>query len=211
MERKRDRVAILLVWFFFLAGALWHFLGYFRSVEQHGIGLIVAVCALFAIQEFRPIGSPSRYLTWCGLIFVVGFLAEFCGVRTGFPFGDYSYSDMLGPTFRGVPFAIGFAWVLVVLISLALSAALKLPLIVGGAFLAMLLDVSMEPAAIKLGLWQWSRGDIPLQNYLSWFAISGILIAIGQLMRVIPARKSPILYHLYLAQMFYFVCVGLSS
>ena len=40
----------------------------------------------------------------------VGLAAEAVGVRTGFPFGDYSYADTLGPTVLGVPVVVPLAW-----------------------------------------------------------------------------------------------------
>jgi uncharacterized membrane protein len=27
----------------------------------------------------------------------------------------------------------------------------------------------MEPAAVKLGFWNWNGGHIPIHNYFSWF------------------------------------------
>jgi putative membrane protein len=52
--------------------------------------------------------------------------------------------------------------------------------IIDGATLAVLLDLLMEPVAIKLGLWKWVGEAVPLYNYLCWFAISALLLTIFQ-------------------------------
>ena len=36
----------------------------------------------------------------------------------------------------------------------------------------VLLDVMIEPVAIRLDFWHWQAGDIPTQNYLMWFVVA---------------------------------------
>src|SRR3712207_9127132 len=37
---------------------------------------------------------------------------ESVGLATGFPYGEYTYSDDLGPTLLGVPFLVPLAWLM---------------------------------------------------------------------------------------------------
>jgi putative membrane protein len=54
-------------------------------------------------------------------------------------------------------------------------------IILDGATLALLLDLLIEPVAIKLGLWKWGGdGTVPFFNYLSWFFVSALLLTIFQ-------------------------------
>ena len=43
------------------------------------------------------------------------------------------------------------------------------------AVIMVTLDFLIEPVAISLGFWFWTTPDIPLQNYLGWFAIAFVL------------------------------------
>ena len=38
-----------------------------------------------------------------------------------------------------------------------------------------LLDILIEPVAIRLDFWSWTEGIIPLQNYVAWYVISALL------------------------------------
>ena len=46
------------------------------------------------------------------------------------------------------------------------------------ALLMVGLDVMIEPVAIALDFWQWSGGNIPLQNYVAWFITAALLAAL---------------------------------
>ena len=49
------------------------------------------------------------------LIFLFGLIVELLGVNYGLFFGDYSYGDNLGSKIYGVPYVIGFNWVLLII------------------------------------------------------------------------------------------------
>src|SRR3712207_7563084 len=53
--------------------------------------------------------------TGLGVLVLVGGVAvafESIGLATGFPYGSYTYSDVLGPTLLGVPFLVPLAWLM---------------------------------------------------------------------------------------------------
>ncbi|HZG01502.1 MAG TPA: carotenoid biosynthesis protein, partial [Chitinophagales bacterium] len=40
----------------------------------------------------------------------------------------------------------------------------------------VMLDVLMEPVAVKFGMWGFDKNRVPLVNYIAWFVISFPLI-----------------------------------
>jgi putative membrane protein len=112
------------------------------------------------------------------LVFIGGMAIEIIGVNTGWPFGEYSYQEVLGPKILGVPWIIGLNWVLLVLSTGVVVN--NLPIIFpvtkafAGAMIMTLLDFWMEPIAVKLSFWTWENPSIPLSNYLAWWVISFI-------------------------------------
>ncbi len=110
-------------------------------------------------------------------IALVGFFVEVLGVRTGNIFGTYYYGENLGFKILEVPVVIGLNWLLLIYaISGSLSkirSTFLFALIAAG--IMTLLDFFIEPIAIKLDFWQWNKDVIPLQNYIAWYLISGLL------------------------------------
>jgi putative membrane protein len=119
------------------------------------------------------------YLFWILAVFLGGFFVEMLGVKTGFPFGDYAYGGALGLKVNDIPVTIGLNWMLLTLGAISIMRKTKLAPIVQsilGALLMVLVDVLIEPVAIKLDFWQWESSQIPLSNYLAWGLIAFLFI-----------------------------------
>ncbi len=118
---------------------------------------------------------------------VVSNVMENLSISTGFPFGDYHYSQGGLPFLFQVPFVIGIAyfaygylaWILANIILDAIGSQARLlvrtlfvPLT--AAFAMVMWDVAMDPinSTIK-HYWIWETGGgfngVPLTNYLGWF------------------------------------------
>jgi putative membrane protein len=139
-----------------------------------------------------------------GIIFVGTWAIEALGVATGFPFGSYLYTDVLGWKVLGVSLVIPFAWVSVISSSDAVVGHFfgKSSIILVALF-ATIFDFFLEFAAEALDYWHWGSMPPPLSNYLSWFFIS---LTAAALLRD-TARRRPFLRlpaHLYIAQLLYF-------
>lgn len=125
--------------------------------------------------------SAPKARHWGLIILAASLAVETLGVCTGFPFGAYSYTDNFGPPLGVVPFTIPFAWHVVVTNSLFIVRALaphgsRLSEAVAVGLLCTVYDFILEPFATTVRhYWIWSGGTIPLQNYASWFILSGIL------------------------------------
>ncbi len=106
---------------------------------------------------------------------LMGFLVEMLGTNTGFPFGEYSYSSILGPGLLGTPFLIGVLWwVLLRSFNDVFSriSSNKTIISLATALGMLLLDIFIEPVAIGLGFWEWQAAEVPLENYMAWFVLS---------------------------------------
>jgi putative membrane protein len=114
---------------------------------------------------------------------LLGLISEIIGVNTGLLFGKYSYGEVLGQKIWGVPLLISINWFMIVYASgiFTRKVLVKIPNIIQvtiGASIATIFDWIMEPAAMKLGFWQWDNGIIPVSNYVSWFCISALLLVL---------------------------------
>jgi putative membrane protein len=96
--------------------------------------------------------------------------AELLGTASGFPFGDYAYSTLLGYRIAGlVPFPIPLSWYYMMYASLAIcgrvmaagdDAASKWRWAAVAALVFVAWDVSMDPAMVKSAHWIWGSGQV---------------------------------------------------
>jgi putative membrane protein len=177
---------------------------------------------MFALIIWTQEEKKTSFYLFAAAAFAVGVVVEIIGVNTGMLFGNYSYGEVLGYKFKEVPLMIGINWFIIMyccgmsIHMLMEAAAAKLSaetatpkktikalsVIVDGATLAVFFDWLMEPAAIKLGFWQW-KGDIPLYNYVCWFVISMLLLALFHFCKFKKANKFAV--HLLLIQAMFFL------
>jgi putative membrane protein len=86
-----------------------------------------------------------------------------------------------------------------------ISASMRsIAFIIDAALLATFFDWLMEPAAIKLGYWQWlPNGNIPVYNYVCWFCISAFLFAASKYFSF--NRHNQFAVHLFIIQLLFFL------
>ncbi|HNS18066.1 MAG TPA: carotenoid biosynthesis protein [Bacteroidales bacterium] len=108
-------------------------------------------------------------------VLVAGFLIEAVGVATGNVFGTYVYGKILGPGIGQTPLLIGVNWFFLVYTTWDLSSRISRNpwlRILLASVLMVVFDLFLEPAAVKLEMWTWEGGVIPVRNYLAWFVTS---------------------------------------
>lgn len=142
--------------------------------------------------------GASRTLLLFALTAGVSLAAELIGTRTGYPFGAYAYTPLLGFRIAGrVPFPIPLSWFYMIAASLALvSHALParddartqfMWALAGGAALTAW-DVAMDPAMVVTNHWVWRTPGffygMPLSNWGGWL-LTGTAIA-WLALRVVP-------------------------
>jgi putative membrane protein len=110
---------------------------------------------------------------------ISGYLIELIGIETRLIFGNYTYGETLGYKLYGVPVVMGLNWFLMVyscgMVANLFRFGLFLKSVVG-AFLMVILDLSLEPVAVNLDFWTWENGIIPIQNYIAWFIVAFVLL-----------------------------------
>lgn len=166
------------------------------------------------------------FLIFFATCFVVGIAVEIIGTSTGVLFGNYEYGTALGKRIMNVPLLIGVNWFIVIyccgicLTMLYTYLAKKtegqeikntprlknLAIIVDGALLAIIVDLFLEPAAIKLGYWNWlGDGSVPTLNYVCWFLTSVLLLTVFQFARF--QKQNIFAVNLLLIQILFFLIV----
>ena len=117
----------------------------------------------------------------------IGWLVEAVGTATSWPFGDYRYTDLLGPHLGSVPIVIPMAWAMmaypVLLATRRLTTHRVLVPLVGG-FLFASWDLFLDPQMVAEGYWVWHHlgwtlpgiDNIPAQNFAGWLATAVVLM-----------------------------------
>ena len=221
---QRTKLATILALAMHLAGLFGLFFGLDEAFRQLTPFNLLAMFGL--VLYTLPKDQVRKFLIFLAIAFTLGFSAEMVGVKTGLLFGQYSYGTALGPKVNGVPLLIGMNWFIVVYGSGMLAILIRsylarlvpakaaysrwigFSVIIDGALFATLFDWIMEPAATKLGLWTWQGGQVPMLNYLTWFLLSVIILAI---FRQLKLKHHAFAVNLLLIQALFFLVIGMMS
>ncbi|TVR70248.1 MAG: carotenoid biosynthesis protein [Marinilabiliales bacterium] len=123
----------------------------------------------------------KKHVVLFTVIAVTGYLVEVAGVYTGLVFGDYNYHHVLGIKLFDTPLMIGINWLMLIYFTYHLVglARFSRPVaVITGALIMVTYDIILEPVAIRMNMWSWEGGIIPLQNYLAWLIISIVFLAL---------------------------------
>ena len=128
-------------------------------------------------------------------VYVLSLSSELAGVRFGIPFGDYTYTELLGTKwFNLVPILIPFSWFSMALPSFALSfyafpkTNQRFIRIGFAALLLALWDLSLDPAMSYLTTyWTWAEPGpfygMPWVNLGGWYVTGLVLMTALHLLR----------------------------
>jgi putative membrane protein len=106
---------------------------------------------------------------------------------------------------------IGVNWFLLVYCSLSIvDRYIDTPYFraVAAAALMVVYDFALEPAAIRLDMWSWAGGAVPLQNYLAWFIIAFLFNSLAGRLGVFD-RENKLALPLFFIQMGFFIVLDL--
>jgi putative membrane protein len=76
-----------------------------------------------------------------------------------------------------------------------------------GSTLAVLMDTLIEPVAMQYDFWSWNSNQIPIQNYIGWFATSLIMFRLYYLFKAKADNRLALGY--YFIQLFFFLSLFL--
>lgn len=216
-KNKQEIVCIAALYFFLFAGGLWHVLNVFQATMRLLAAPLIFVLACWIFRDIykkypSKILKRKQYFFWSLGVIFLSFLIELLGVKTGKIFGHYFYGETLQPKIYGVPIAIGFAWLVMLLSSISIVNKIKICsgkeyIFVCSAIIALFMvifDSVMEPAAVKLSYWHWVSNNIPIQNYVAWFLISYLFSLVVLKLKIFHQINSNIAVHAYFAQLIYF-------
>lgn len=177
---------ILIALLFHISGAV----GLHSSAREWFISMTPVTLTLMGIfLVLTDRGKQANLLKTFLVSYAVGYSAEYLGVNKGLLFGDYSYGNALGIKVLNVPIMIGLLWFMTILsvgnLVKYLMTHIKFPVFIKGlgllfkvniaASLTVLFDFFLEPAAVKLGYWNWEESGIPLYNYVCWYLVSAVI------------------------------------
>jgi isopentenyl-diphosphate delta-isomerase type 1 len=140
---------------------------------------------LFALPSFWAVRWWLGWRDGAILIAVLGVYAlaiEASAILTGFPYGHFGYSDLLGFRMFGlVPWTVAFAWTPLLLGAYAVAANLfagRISRVVATTLILTLFDVVLDPGAVRLGFWRYDGGGwfygVPMSNFIGWL-VSGLM------------------------------------
>ncbi|MFD2874688.1 carotenoid biosynthesis protein [Mucilaginibacter ximonensis] len=182
-ERETNTVRVIVI--FHLVG----FIGlYFLPTKPYFIHLVPVHLWLMMLLVLINHDEPGKkFLAFTGIVFLTGWLVEYCGVYTGALFGNYTYGHTLGISVFKIPVLMGVTWFLLVYTTGVSMRKLNIkPMILrifGGAVLLVILDFLIEPIAQRLDYWHWDGNEAPPQNYICWFIISAALLVVFELFK----------------------------
>lgn len=169
------------------------------------VALHVLPLLIFAFIHGAVFYRLHGILIFFAICLVVGTAFETLGVATGFPFGHYYFTDLMGPKLFQVPILIGLAYIGMGYLSWTLGRILLgnlrtplagarivvLPLVAGAIMVAW--DLANDPVWANINrLWIWQHGGIyfgvPLTNFFGWYLV---VYVIYQLFAIYLHGRSP--------------------
>lgn len=162
--------------------------------------LLVPVFAVFSLLHCAYLLGWRHALAFFALAAVISLGAELIGTVTGAIFGEYYYTDELGPKlFDEVPLVIPLAWFLMLypswLIANLMARGEPVPPSRGafdlawrsflGALVMTAWDLTLDPYMVGYDkAWVWEQEGayfgIPIQNYLGWVGTSFVVLLLFQ-------------------------------
>jgi uncharacterized membrane protein len=152
-----------------------------------GKGAMITLLPLVFVFVHGSIAYRFRDVVFFAAVtMIVSNLSENTSILTGFPFGRYYYTDVLGPKLFLVPLLVGpaylgtgyLSWMLARVILGASNPAIEgrfvftMPLL--ASFIMVSWDLAMDPVTATINRqWIWLDGGgyfgIPFSNFTGWF------------------------------------------
>lgn len=182
--------------------------------------------ALFALIHGARVYRLRGIIIFALLSIIIGNLLETVGVLTGFPFGQYSFTERMGPRLLLVPILMGpayfgmgyLSWTVARLIlgrQVGMSKLRVVVLPLAAALVMVAWDLSIDPVLSTLGrYWIWQHGGpyfgVPISNFLGWYLTNYVIFqafALYQFRRSTPLDRGPSAYS-GLAVLLYAITAG---
>ena len=128
-------------------------------------------------------------------VVVASLVFESIGLATGYPYGSYTYGDVLGPRLLDVPLLVPLAWLLMAWPSRVLAERLAgrpATRVLVGTYLFAAWDVVLDPQLVQAGYWTWAHPSpglpgidtVPLTNLAGWVLAGLVLMTLLEVLVV---------------------------
>ncbi len=190
-----------------------------RAIDIYNFGMeyggathmIFGAIAVFAMGVM-VVGLRRTFLFFV-LAYLISAASELVGTSTGFPFGNYNYTDYLGYRLVDhVPFTIPLSWFYMGMASYFLARLVvwmvghrlsnngrEITTILLGSYFVVVWDLVLDPAMahedLVIRFWEWevegAYFGMPIQNYVGWGFTAILFMALGRLSwngGIVPSR-----------------------
>jgi uncharacterized membrane protein len=174
------------------------------------VALHVLPPALFALIHGAMLYRTRGIVLFIAICLVVGNVFENLGVRTGFPYGHYYFTSLMGPKILVVPIFLGLAYVGMAYLSWCLANILftnfqiclagrrvvTVPLL--AAVIMVAWDLAMDPTwSTVMHAWIWQHGGpyfgVPFSNFVGWYFVVYIIYQVFAIyLRNRPITSKPL-------------------
>jgi bisanhydrobacterioruberin hydratase len=209
MKWSEDTVSVIIITLFHVVGLIGFWVPaltpiFLRLVPFHLLLMLVVLCYNHKLLNLK-------FWIFALLVCVLGITAEWIGVHKNWIFGDYDYGQTLGPKIDAIPYLIGVNWFMLVYatgVTLQRSGIKNVFLRIAiGSVILVLLDILIEPVAIRFDYWSWVEGNPPLKNFICWLAVSALFLALFEAFKF--ERQSKVAVALLMVQFVFFALLQL--
>lgn len=178
-------------------------------IKEYSPALVASALIAYVFLHGRARYGRRTLGRFVLIVFAIAWTSETISMITGFPFGNYHYTEIMAPYLWHVPVFVlpayalmGYAsWLLACLVlerrgaHVDRFALLGVPLLAATAM--VIWDLSMDPLRATLeGRWVWLDGGahlgIPISNYLGWFGVTWLMFqSFAAYLYLNPARSFP--------------------
>lgn len=224
-QNRKQSLALFIALLFHICGFIGIVFTAYKDwfIQHTPLTLSIMAILIGYTQEKK---QPAFYV-FAAVCFITGFVVEIIGIHTGYLFGNYTYGQVFGFKFSGVPLLIGINWFLIIFCSNIVIRQLnnwlenrlgmdnnsmpatlkKWSILFDAAILAVVFDYILEPVAMKLGFWNWQNSQIPFYNYVCWFLIAALLSWLFNLFYF--NKNNQFAVHLFIIQSLFFLALRL--
>ncbi len=206
IQKSYEDIFIIILFVFFTAGLVFHIIPatykYVLIITDISMLLTNSVVMYFLLRA----QADKKLLFWSIITFLLTYLTELAGIKTGAIFGSYEYGETMLIQVLNVPVVIAMNWVMLIIGSYSIAQRAKvkpifIPLI--SSLIVVGFDFVMEVVAMKLDYWQWEGNIVPLQNYIAWFIISLTFTSMLALLKLRIENRIVQIY--FLIQLLFFI------
>lgn len=172
--------SVIVIILFHVVGAVGFMVPVLQPLFLHIVPFhLLLMLIVVLLNHYR---LDEKFWLFALFIFAGGIFAEWIGVHKHWLFGYYQYGKTLGTKVFDIPLLIGVNWLLLIYGTGVLMQRSRLKSVIAriitGAILLVLLDLLIEPVAIRFDYWSWTNGSPPVKNYACWFGVSAVFLAV---------------------------------